>query len=178
MLISRVIRALTFDPGLFEEVENDKSAMSQALLILLLSSVATGLGTLKIGGFWGLLVSTVLSFAGWIVMAFLIYIIGTKLFPESQTRTTIGEVIRVLGFASAPGIFRVLAFLIPSYFSIFLLLIIWIWIFVAMVVATTQALDFKNTWNAIWVCVVGIIAYTLVYILLLFAYGLPKPIWS
>lgn len=178
MLISRIIRALTFDLRLYEEVEHDKSAMPQALLILLLSSVATGVGTLKIGGIWGLLVSTVLSFGGWIVMAFLIYIIGTKLFPESQTRTSIGQVIRVLGFASAPGIFRLLAFLIPSYLSIFLLLIIWVWIFVAMVVATRQALDFKNTWNAIWVCVVGIIAYTLVYIILLFAYGLPKPIWS
>lgn len=178
MLIQRIIRALTFDPHLFEEVEHDKKAMGQALLVMLLSSIATGLGTLKIGGLWGLIVATLLSFTGWIVMAFLIYVIGTKLFPESHTRTTVKEVIRVLGFASAPGIFRVLAFLIPSYLSALLLLIIWIWIFVAMVVATRQALDFKNTWNAIWVCVVGIIAYGLVYVLLLFAYGLPKPIWS
>lgn len=177
-MIQRIIRTLTFDPHLFEEVEHDKSAMGQAILVLLLSSVATGLGTLKIGGVWGLIVATMISFIGWIVMAFLIYVIGTKLFPESHTRTSISEVIRVLGFASAPGIFRALAFLIPSYLSALVLLIIWIWIFVAMVVATRQALDFKNTWNAIWVCVVGLIAYTLVYVLLLFAYGLPKPIWS
>ena len=177
MLIQRVLRALTFDIELYEEVEHDKSAMGQALFIMLLSSIATGFGTLKIGGIWGLIVATLLSFVGWLVMAFLIYVIGTKLFPESQTRTTIGELIRVLGFASAPGIFRIVAFFIP-YISALLLLFIWVWIFVAMVVATRQALDFKNTWNAIWVCVVGIIAYGLVYLLLLFAYGLPKPIWS
>jgi hypothetical protein len=176
VLISRILRALTFDPELYEEVEHDKSAMWQAILILLLSSIATGLGTYKIGGVWGLVVATVLSFVGWLVMAFLIYLIGTKLFPESQTRTTVGELVRVLGFASAPGIFRVFA-VIP-YLSALVLLIIWVWIFVAMVVATRQALDFKNTWNAIWVCVVGLIAYGLVYVLLLFAYGLPKPIWS
>ncbi len=177
MLISRILRALTFDPELYEEVEHDKSAMWQALLILLISSIATGLGTVKIGGLWGLIVATVLSFVGWLVMAFLIYLIGTKLFPESQTRTTVGEMVRVLGFASAPGIFRIVAFFVP-YISALVLLVIWIWIFVAMVVATRQALDFKNTWNAIWVCVVGIIAYSLVYLILLFAYGLPKPIWS
>jgi len=177
VLISRILRALTFDPELYEEVEHDKSAMWQALLILLISSIATGLGTVKIGGLWGLIVATVLSFVGWLVMAFLIYLIGTKLFPESQTRTTVGEMVRVLGFASAPGIFRIVAFFVP-YISALVLLVIWIWIFVAMVVATRQALDFKNTWNAIWVCVVGIIAYSLVYLILLFAYGLPKPIWS
>lgn len=177
MLIQRILRALTLDPELYEEVEHDKSAMWQALLIMLISSIATGLGTFKIGGVWGLVVATVLSFVGWLVMAFLIYVIGTKLFPESQTRTTIGELVRVLGFASAPGIFRILAVLIP-FLSALLLLLIWVWIFVAMVVATRQALDFKNTWNAIWVCVVGIIAYGLVYVILLFAYGLPKPIWS
>ena len=178
MLIQRVLRALTLEPELYEEVEHDKSALPQALLIMFISSFATGLGTIKIGGGWGLAQSVSLSFIGWIVMSFLIYIIGTKLFPESQTRTTIGEVIRVLGFASAPGIFRAFAFVIPSYLGALLLLIIWIWMFAAMVVATRQALDFKNTWNAIWVCVVGIIAYGLVNILLLFAYGLPKPIWS
>lgn len=177
MLISRIFRALTLDPHLFEEVEHDKSATLQALFIMLLSSAATGLGAIKVGGIWGLLVATALSFAGWIVMTCLIYVIGTKLFPESQTRTTIGELIRVLGFASTPGLLRVIAFFLP-YISALVLLVIWIWIFVAMVVATRQALDFKNTWNAIWVCVVGIIAYALVYILLLFAYGLPKPIWS
>jgi len=55
--------------------------------------------------------------------------------------------------------------------------VIWVWRLVAMIIAVKQALDFKNTWSAIWVCVVGLIAYLLLYIILL-AYGLPKPIWS
>ena len=176
MFISRIFRALTLDIEVYEEVEHDKSAIWQAVLIILLSSLAAGLGTYKIGGAWGLIVVTVLSFAGWVLMAFLIYIIGTKLFPESQTRTTVGELLRVLGFASAPGIFRIFA-LVP-YLSAIVLIVVWVWMLVAMIIAVRQALDFKNTWNAIWVCVVGIIAYWLVYLMLLFAYGLPKPIWS
>jgi len=176
LFISRILRALTLDIELYEEVEHDKSAIWQAVLIILFSSLAAGLGTYKIGGAWGLIVATMLSFAGWVLMAFLIYIIGTKLFPESQTRTTVSELLRVLGFASAPGIFRIFA-LVP-YLSAIVLLVVWVWMLVAMIIAVRQALDFKNTWNAIWVCVVGLIAYWLVYLILLFAYGLPKPIWS
>lgn len=117
-----------------------------------------------------------MSFVLWVLLALLIYLIGTKLFPESETRTDQGEILRVLGFASAPGIFRVFA-LIP-YLTPVVFLVVWVWTLVAMIVAVRQALDFKNTWNAIWVCVVGLIAYWLVYIILLFAFDIPKPIWS
>jgi len=58
------------------------------------------------------------------------------------------------------------------------LVIVWVWTLVAMIIGVRQALDFKNTWNAIWVCVVGLIMYWLVYIIFYFAYGLPKPAWS
>ncbi len=173
MFIDRVIRALIFDPNVYEEVEKDKSAMVQALIVVFLSSLARGIYTYKLGDYKDLLVGTITSFVLWILLSLLIYIIGTKLFPESETRTDQAEIIRVLGFASAPGIFRVFA-IIP-HLTPFVFLIVWVWILVAMIVAVRQALDFKNTWNAIWVCVVGLIAYWLVYIILLFAFGLPKP---
>jgi hypothetical protein len=111
-------------------------------------------------------------------MSFLIYIVGTKLFPDTETKTDVAEILRVLGFAAAPGIFILIA-LIPGISKLvwIIILVIWVWRLVAMIIAVKQALDFKNTWSAIWVCVVGLIAYLLVYIILL-AYGLPKPIWS
>ena len=101
MLISRILRALTLDIEVYEEVEHDKSAIWQAALIVIASSVAAGLGAYRIGGALGLVVASFLSIAGWVLMSLLIYVIGTQLFPESQTRTTVGEVLRVLGFASA-----------------------------------------------------------------------------
>lgn len=176
MFINRVIRALLLDIDLYEEVERDKSAIVQALFIVFLSSLARGIYTYKLGDYKGLVVGTITSFVLWILLALLIYIIGTKLFPESETRTDQGEVIRVLGFASAPGIFRVFA-VIP-YLTPLVFLVVWVWTLVAMIVAVRQALDFKNTWNAIWVCVAGLFAYWLVYLILLFAFGLPKPVWS
>lgn len=176
MFVNRIIRALLLDPDVYEEVEHDKSAILQALLVIFLSSLARGIYTYKLGDYKGLIVGTITSFVLWILLSLLIYIIGIKLFPESETRTDQAEVIRVLGFASAPGIFRVFA--VIHFLTPFIFLIVWIWTLVAMIVAVRQALDFKNTWNAIWVCVFGIIAYGLVYTILFFAFGLPKPAWS
>ncbi|MFA9407854.1 MAG: YIP1 family protein [Candidatus Dadabacteria bacterium] len=179
MFISRLIRALLLDINLYEEVEHDKSSIWQSMVVVLLASLAAGLYTHNLGGIKGLIVGTVLAFAGWIVMSFLIYLVGTKLFPGTDTKTNIGEILRVLGFAGAPGIFLLVALLpVINNFAWVVILIIWVWRLVAMIIAIKQALDFKNTWSAIWVCVIGLIAYMLVYIILLFAYGLPKPIWT
>ncbi len=179
MFLSRIIRALLLDINLYEEVENDKSSIWQSMGVVFLASLAAGIYTYKLGGLSGLFIGTILSFGGWIVMSFLIYLVGTKLFPSTETKTDIGEILRVLGFAASPGIFLLVA-LIPviSSFVWVIILVIWVWRLVAMIIAVRQALDFKNTWSAIWVCVIGLIAYLLVYIILLFAYGLPKPIWS
>ncbi len=176
MFIKRVVRALTLDPELYEEVEHDKSAMWQAVIVVFLVSLSRGVYSYQTGDYKALVLGTITSFVLWILLAFLIYIIGTKLFPESDTRSDQWEVMRVLGFASAPGIFRVFA-AIP-YLTAIVLVVVWVWTLVAMIIGVRQALDFKNTWNAIWVCVVGLITYWLVYIIFYFAYGLPRPAWS
>jgi len=179
VFISRVIRALLLDINLYEEVENDKSSIWQSMIVVFLASLAAGVYTYNLGGVKGLIVGTVLAFAGWIVMSFLIYLIGTKLFPGTETKSDMSEILRVLGFAGAPGIFLLVALLpVIRNFVWIVILVIWIWRLVAMIIAVRQALDFKSTWSAIWVCVIGLIAYLLVYMILLFAYGLPKPIWT
>ena len=178
MFISRLVRALLLDINLYEEVENDKSSIVQAMLVVFLASLAAGIYTYNLGGTRGLVVGTIVTFAGWVLMSFLIYIVGTKLFPDTETKTDVSEILRVLGFAAAPGILILIA-LIPVISRLFwvVILLIWVWRLVAMIIAVKEALDFKNTWSAIWVCVIGLIAYLLVYIILL-AYGLPKPIWG
>jgi hypothetical protein len=176
VFIKRIIRALTLDPELYEEVEHDKSAMWQAVVVVFLASLSRGIYSYQTGDYKGLILGTITSFVLWMLLAFLIYIIGTKLFPESETRSDQWEIMRVLGFASAPGIFRVFA--VVPHLTAVVLVIVWVWTLVAMIIGVRQALDFKNTWNAIWVCVVGLITYWLVYIIFYFAYGLPTPAWS
>ena len=60
-LKDRIIRAAKLDVHLYEEVEADSSAMRQAMSVVVLSSVAAGIGTSLHGGLGGLVMGTVVS---------------------------------------------------------------------------------------------------------------------
>ena len=174
MFIKRVIRALLLDPELYEEVEQDKSAIWQAVVVVFLASLARGIYTYKTGDYRGLILGTITSFVLWILLAFLIYIIGTKLFPESETRTDQGELMRVLGFASAPGIFRVFA--VVHWLTPYVLLFVWLWTLVAMIIGVRQALDYKSTWRAVGVCLIGFVVYFVIFFLIFWIFGIKPPV--
>jgi len=54
--IERIVRASKLDVNLYEEVEADAGAMGQAMGVVVLSSVAAGIGSLSTGGVKGILV--------------------------------------------------------------------------------------------------------------------------
>ena len=149
----RMIRAAKLDVNLYEEVEADKGAMGQAMQVVILSSVAAGIGTIGTTGIKGLVLGTIVALVGWFIWAFLTYFIGTRLLPEPQTKADYGELLRTIGFSSSPGVLRVLG-IIPILGNI-VNFIIGIWMLVAMVVAVRQALDYKSTWRAVGVCLIG-----------------------
>ncbi|MCZ6753197.1 MAG: hypothetical protein O7E51_15395, partial [Acidobacteria bacterium] len=107
-LKDRMIRAAKLDINLYEEVEADKQAMGQAMTVVILSSVAAGIGSISHGGVSGIFWGTIAALAGWFIWAFLTYFIGTRLLPEPQTRADVGELLRTTGFSSSPGVLRVL----------------------------------------------------------------------
>jgi hypothetical protein len=149
----RMIRAAKLDVALYEEVEADKGAMGQAMGVVILSSIAAGIGTISATGIKGLIFGTIVALLGWFIWAFLTYFIGTKLLPEPQTKADYGELLRTIGFSSSPGVLRVLA-IIPMLGTI-LNFIVGIWMLVAMVIAVRQALDYNSTWRAVGVCLIG-----------------------
>jgi hypothetical protein len=152
-LINRIIRAAKLDVHLYEEVEADTGAMGQAMTVVVLSSVAAGIGSISAGGIRGVVVGTIMALIGWYIWAYLTYLIGTKLLPEPQTKTDHGELLRTIGFSSSPGLIRVLGF-IPVLGPL-LMVVASIWMLVAMVIAVRQALDYKSTWRAVGVCAIG-----------------------
>ena len=157
----RMIRAAKLDVNLYEEVEADKGAMGQAMGVVILSSVAAGIGTIGTIGIKGFFFGTIVALAGWFIWAFLTYYIGTKLLPEPQTKADFGELLRTIGFSSSPGVLRVLG-IIPMLGAI-LNFIIGIWMLVAMVIAVRQALDYKSTWRAVGVCLIGWIVQIVIF---------------
>ncbi len=171
----RIIRAAKLDIALYEEVEADKGALGQAMGVVVLSSVAAGVGTALRGGLGGLLIGTIMALIGWYVWAYITYFIGTRLLPEPQTRADHGELLRTLGFASSPGLIRVLGIL-PGLAGI-VFMAASIWMLVAMVIAVRQALDYTTTWRAVAVCAIGWVVQALILVLLFSLLGgFAKPI--
>lgn len=159
----RLIGAAKLDIKIYEEVEADKDAMTQAMVVVILSSLAAGLGGIGIAGIGGLLIGTIAALIGWFVWAYITYVIGTKILPGSQTKANIGELLRTIGFSSSPGLIRVLG-IIPG-LSFLVYSVAAIWMLVAMVVAVRQALDYHSTWRAVGVCIIGWIIQALTIVL-------------
>ncbi|MCZ6660827.1 MAG: YIP1 family protein [bacterium] len=173
--MDRIIRAAKLDVNLYEEVEADKGAMGQAVGVVVLSSIAAGVGTFGRGGVGGIVVGTIVSLVSWYIWAYLTYFIGTKLLAEPQTKADHGELLRTIGFSSSPGLIRILG-VIPPLAGI-VMMVAQTWMLVAMVIAVRQALDYTSTWRAVGVCVIGWIVQGLILALLFSLMGLPaKPV--
>lgn len=151
--IDRIMRAAKLDVNLYEEVEADKQALPQAMGVVVISSIAAGLGSAARVGLGGILIGTVSALIGWYLWAYLTYFIGTRFLPESQTRADLGELLRTIGFSSSPGLMR--AFGIIPGLRAPLFIIASIWMLAAMVIAVKCALDYKSTLRAAGVCVIG-----------------------
>jgi hypothetical protein len=159
-MIKRMIGAARLDTAIYEEVEADTSATQQALAVVVLVALATGIGTFGSGGPVGLVVGIAAGIGLWALWAWITYFIGTKILKTATTEANWGQMARTLGFAQSPGVFKVLGFipvLGPLVFAIAS-----IWQLVAMVIAIRQALDFTSTWRAVGVALVGFIPYVAV----------------
>jgi hypothetical protein len=159
----RIIRAAKLDAQLYEEVEADREATGQAMAVVVMSAVAAGIGSLGSGGLLGIVGGTILALVGWLIWAFLTYFIGTRLLPEPQTKADYGELLRTIGFASAPGLLRVFG-VVPGLAPL-VFLVAGIWMLVAMVIAVRQALDYTSTSRAVGVCLIGWLVQVVIVIL-------------
>ena len=164
----RMIGAAKLDVHIYEEIEADRTAMGQAMTVVVLSSVAAGIGSMN-GGFRGLVAVSLASLAGWFVWGWLTYLIGTKLLPEAGTKADAGELLRTIGFSSAPGVLRILGIIPflrgPLFFAVS------IWMLASMIVAVRQALDYTSTIRAVGVCVIGWVVYVVFAVLITMAFG-------
>ena len=167
--IDRIVRAAKLDVNLYEEVEADKGAMGQAMGVVVLSSIAAGIGSIGTIGVKGIIIGAITALIAWYVWAYITYFIGAKILPEPQTKADHGELLRTIGFSSSPGLIRVLA-IIPGISGI-VFTIASIWMLTAMVIAVRQALDYQSTLRAVGVCIIGWVIQAIILIILFAALG-------
>ena len=171
--VQRMLGASALHADTFEEIEADVSATSQAFWVVLLSALATGIGGLENSGWGGIVWQAVVALVGWWVWAWVTCWIGTRLLPVPETIADHGELLRVVGFSSAPGILRVLMLVPVLAFPV--LVLTTVWMLVAMVVGVRQALDYDSTLRAIAVCLLGFPIYLVLLLASILALG-PWPV--
>jgi hypothetical protein len=152
----RVVGAALLNGQAYEDVESDRSATAQALVVVVLSSLSAGIGAL--GPLdarpMALASLSLLALAMWVVWALLTTQIGVRLLPSPGTHADVGELLRTTGFAAAPGILRI-AGVIPG-LTVPVFLVSMGWMLMAMIVAIRQALDYTSTTRAFAVCAMGL----------------------
>ena len=153
LYVRRLAGALALDAATYEDVEADRRATVYAGLTVLLASVGEGVALRASGGLANVALMSAVALTGWAAWALLTFEVGARLLPGARTHSDVGELLRTLGFAAAPGLIAYLS-LVPG-LMMPVLLISRAWMLLAMVVAVRQALDYTSTWRAVAVCVVG-----------------------
>jgi hypothetical protein len=148
----RLMGAAMLDGSMYEGIEADRSITGQAAVAVLLSSLAAGFGA----GGWStgdprmFAAVSAIALVTWIAWAVLMHQIGTRLLPEPQTRATLGELLRTVGFAAAPGLLQILAAFPAVTVPVFVVSVAWM--FAAMVIGVRHALDYTSSTRALAVC--------------------------
>jgi hypothetical protein len=156
-MFNRMMRAAKLEVAFYNEVEADTSLNQEALMVVILVSVAAGIGSFLQGLFLGsigsailgLILAVVLGVVSYYIWAYVTYFVGTSLFHGTAD---VGELLRTLGYASGPKLLSILIF-IPCVGALASLAGA-IWSLVAGVIAVREALDFDTT-KAIITVIIG-----------------------
>ena len=162
----RVVGAMTLNAATFQEIENDPTAMGQAVGVIALAAVSMGLGWIFYSGLTGIVWNILSSVVAYAIWAVFIWLFGTKVMPDPATKADFPETFRTVAFAVAPGLLGIIT-IIPLlgwllYFAIVL------WQLAAMVVAVREVLDYTDTVKAVIVVVIGMVMYFVVMGMLMF----------
>ena len=160
MFLDRAIGVLRLNVDTYEEIEADETATSQAAIVVAIVAIIGGLvggGFAALGGgsFLGAFLTQLIGvFVSWFIWSYVTYWVGTSIFGGKSTP---GQMLRVLGFAQAPGILAV----IPVCGAF----IGWLWTLACTFIAIRQGLDLDNT-KAILTAVVALIAVVVIYFII------------
>ena len=168
--VSRMIRAAKLDASLFEELINDPSTQGQSVWVVAIFAMATGYGMFSRAGVTAVNSCLVMTFLGWYFWAFTLYFVSTYLFRNAVTKTDRKTIMRVVAFASAPGVFRLLG-VIPQTSGI-LFIFTSVWIIAASVIGIKKAFKMPSTGMAVLLCVgTWLLAFIVQSLLLLLVFS-------
>jgi len=178
-LFPRMLRAAKLESQLYEEVEADQGATGQALLAVVIVSLCSGVGHgiagLMKGGsagigmfFVNLVTGAIGSLIAWFIFSLLCFWLGTTLFKGPDTKSSLGELLRVVGFADSPGVLNLFSFI--PFIGPIIPFVTWAWTVIAAVIGVRQACDF-TTGRAIGTVIVAAIIPIIIMIIIAVVVG-------
>jgi hypothetical protein len=156
-MTDRILGALRLDAATYEQIEADPKATGEAAFVVVASALVAAAGfALRLGGEVNAgLLGAIGELIGWGAYAWFAWLVGTKIIPGANTKSSWGELARTLGYATSPRFFLILV-AIPGILGL-VRLIVSLWVLVATIVAMRSALD-CGTGRAVVVAIVASIA--------------------
>ena len=133
-----MLGAALLESDTYEEVALAQSTRTHAVLVVVITSIAAGLGGLGAGPL-GFIVGSITALAGWGLYVLVIYWAATARFGAPRAFTAWSGTLRVLGVAVSPRLFLLFAF-VPG-IGLLLGLAVHAWVLIATVPAVKSALD-------------------------------------
>ena len=172
-MLGRMLGAARLKVNTYEDVENDRSATIQALLVVIIVAIATGVGGVLDGEadlVKGLIFGVIRGVVTWAVWALIAMFVGTTILKTQETEADWGQLARTTGFAQTPGILNVLFFI--SGVGAVIAALVFFWQLAAMVIAVRQSLDYTSTLRAFFVILIAFIPVVIINVIIFSVLGI------
>ena len=139
-------KSIKLDKSLYKDPKNfGEASIYFAGIIMILDGIAGAVAANTI-------VRTAVAMSGltailtWFVWSILIFVLGVKIFPDKQTKTSFKKVLTAVGFAHAPGLLRFFA--VTPDLMIPIIFLTQFWIFAGLIISTKQILSLKSNFKS------------------------------
>jgi hypothetical protein len=108
----RIMGVVKLQEPVYAEIKRDASALNQAVLVVLLSAIATNawVAIFAPNGLVRALGGVVLAFVAWLLFGTLAWWLGTRWFAPRWAPPDLRQMLTLTGFATAPAVLNILGF--------------------------------------------------------------------
>ena len=163
----RMIGAARLDRTVYEEVEHDTTATTQAAIVIVIAAIASAIGGLS-GGWQGALSGLIGALLGWVISSGFIYLVGTRLIPSDRVEADLGQVLRTQGFAAVPNFLLVVA-AIPILGPL-VALVVFVWYIITRIIGIQSSLE-TSVPRAIAIAIIAVILQAIVLAIIAAIFG-------
>tara|TARA_B100000579_G_scaffold340667_1_gene292341 strand:+ start:193 stop:738 length:546 start_codon:yes stop_codon:yes gene_type:complete len=146
LFLNIIVRSIKLDKSLYKDNRYfGEAGIYFAGLIMILDGLAGAVAANTI-------IKTAIGMSGltaiitWIIWALFIFVIGTKLFPDKESKVSFKKILIGVGYAHSPGLIRFFA--VTPELVIPIIFLTQFWIFASLIIATKQILNLKSNFKS------------------------------